>query len=43
MQTLILRPIFDLREVDMLKPTYFARDFFLNHKGRRTLPRSLKS
>lgn len=43
MQTLILRPIFDLREVDLLKPIHFARAFFLNHRGRRTLPRSLKS
>ena len=39
MQTLIRRPIMSLREIDLLMPTYFARAFFLNHKGRRTLPK----
>ena len=42
MQTLILRPIFDLREVDLLKPVHFARAFFLNHKGRKTLPKETR-
>lgn len=40
MQTLIRRPIMSLHEVEMLKPTYWARAFFLNHKGRLKLPKS---
>ncbi len=42
MQTLVQRPVMSLREVEMLKPTYWARAFFLNHKGRRTLPREMR-
>lgn len=39
MQTLVRRPVMSLREIDLLMPIHFVRAFFLNHKGRRTLPK----
>ena len=42
MQILVQRPVMSLRDVDLLMPIHFARGFFLNHKGRRTLPREMR-